>query len=179
MATWNQKNRDSVAWPTAGPPRMTVFSHLPMKGRRAGDVRSDPGGEIRQLVPGQEIAAEAEGQEEDEEEEARDPGQLPGLAVGLQEEGREHVDEEDADEDVGRPAVDGADEPAELDLAHDELDALVGGVDRGRVIEQEHDPRGDLDAGQEEGDAAEIVPERVLVLGDRLVLGELDQAPGA
>ena len=134
-----------------GPPRMIVLSQPPDEGQRAGDVRPDPGGEVGQLVPGQEVAAEAEGHEQDEEEEARHPGQLAGLAVGLQEEGREHVDEEDADQDVGRPAVDRADEPAELDrLMMNWTLSWAASID-GRVVEEEHDPRGDLEAGQEEG----------------------------
>ena len=59
----------------------------PDERKGSGDVRPDPGGGVGQLVPGQEVAAEAEGQEKDKEEKPGNPGQLPGLAVGLQEEG--------------------------------------------------------------------------------------------
>jgi hypothetical protein len=82
------------------------------------------------------------------------------------------VNEEDADQDVGRPTVDRADEPAELDPTHDELDALVGSVDGGDVIEKEKDARGDLDADEEEADSSEEVPEGVLVFGNGLLLGQ-------
>ncbi len=55
------------------------LERLPDKGQASGDVGPDPGREKGQFVPGQEIAAEAESQEEDKEEEPRDPGQLARL----------------------------------------------------------------------------------------------------
>ena len=63
-----------------------------------------------------------------------------------------------------RPAVDGADEPAERHLRHDELDAFerrIGATNF--IVEHQEDAGGDLDAEEEEGSgAAEVIPHRPL-----------------
>ena len=76
MATWSQKNRVSVAWETLRAAQDQRLEALPDKGKDPGNIRPDAGGKVRQLIPGQQIAAEAEGQEDNEQEESRDPGQL-------------------------------------------------------------------------------------------------------
>ena len=95
-----------------------------------------------------------------------------GLPVGVQEHHAEHVDEGRKDHQVRRPAVDRADQPAELHPRHDELHALVrlptaSGGSRAAaglpVITWMHE--------QEQRDAAEVVPggggmERNRLVGD-------------
>jgi hypothetical protein len=130
-------------------------------GHGARNPRPDLGGEERQLVPRQEIAAEAEREHQEQQQHAAQPRQLARLPVGLQEERAEHVHEGQQNEQVRRPAVDVPDEPPELHLRHDELDALVGLVGARPVVQQEHDAGRDLHADQEQRHAAHVVPDLV------------------
>jgi hypothetical protein len=65
--------------------------------------------------------------------------------------------------------------PAELDLGHEEAHALVRFVGAGAVVEEQQDAGGDLDAEQEQRHPAPVVPERVAVDRDFLVLRERAQ----
>ena len=71
-------------------------------------------------------------------------------AIGLQEERAEHVDHRRADHQVRAPRVNGADEPAERHLRHDELNALVGLRRRRSIVEQQQDAREDLNHEKEQ-----------------------------
>ena len=104
---------------------------------------------------------------------AAHPGHLARLPVRLEEEDAEEVRERRRDEEVGRPAVDVADQPAELHLRDDELDALVGFRRARAVVEQQQDAGGHLDGEQEQRHAAQVVPEllrvdRHALLGDEV-----------
>ena len=69
--------------------------------------------------------------------------------------------------------MDGANKPPELDPGHDELHALVSFGRGGPVVEQKQDSGHHLDGKEEEGHAAEVVPERAGVDRDGLVRDEL------
>ena len=137
--------------------------------RRAGDIGPHLGGEVGDLIPGQQIAAEAEAQHQTEQRDAAQPGQLARPAVRVQEHDAEHMDEGDEDDEVRRPAMDGADEPAELHVRHDELHAVEGLGDRGAIVEQQQDSGHHLDDEQEQRDAAEVIPGSGGMHGDSLV----------
>ncbi len=96
-----------------------------------------------------------------------------GLPVRLEQEDAEEVREREADQQVGRPAVDVANQPAELHLRDDELDALVGFGGARPVVEQQQDAGEHLDAEQEQRHPAEVVPDFLRVdrhafLGDEV-----------
>jgi len=55
------------------------------------------------------------------------------------------------------------------------MDAFVGGLNRRRVVEKEKDSRYNLNDKKEETDAAEVIPERVLVLRDLLFPCEIQE----
>ncbi len=138
-----------------------------------GHLGAHLGGEEGQLVPGQQVPAEAEPQEEKEEHAAAHPGELPRPPVGFEEEGGEHMQGGHQDDQVRRPGVQPPDQPAEAHLGHDELHALESLAGRGPVVEQQKDPGDHLDEEQEQGHAPQVVPDRVLVLGNGLFGGQL------
>ena len=104
---------------------------------------------------------------------AAEPRHLARTPVGFHHKRREHVQRHHPDEDVRRPAVDRAHEPAEGDLPRDALDALVGGRGPGLVVEEEQQARPELDQEQEEGEAPEVVEDRETVVRDDLDLGQV------
>ena len=75
----------------------------------------------------------------------------------------------EGDHEGRRPAVDGADEPAERQLGHDPADAVGGPLEGRLVVEGQHDAGDDLDEEEEEDRASRVIPERVPVLGDFLL----------
>ena len=68
-----------------------------------------------------------------------------------------------ADQQIRRPAVDVANQPAELHLRDDELHALVGFGRARPVVEQQQDAGEHLHAEQEQRHAAEVVPDLLRV----------------
>src|SRR5262249_51457090 len=96
-------------------------------------------------------------------------------AIRLEQEDAEHVDHGRADHEVGAPRMDGADQPAELDLRHEEAHALVRFVGAGAVVEEQQDAGRHLHAEQEQRHPAPVVPEGMPMDGHFLVLGELAQ----
>src|SRR3989338_11603087 len=85
------------------------------------------------------------------------------------------MDENGRDREIRGRGVDGADEPSELDLGHDEPHGLERALGPRAVIQQEQDAADDLDADEGEGDAAPVVPDGVPVDRDGLVGGEIRQ----
>jgi hypothetical protein len=77
--------------------------------------------------------------------------------------------------EVGRPGVDGANQPAKLHPGHDVLHALEGLVGAGTVIEEQQDPGQHLDHEEKKGDASEEIPVREAMAGDGLVAKRGDQ----
>ncbi len=82
------------------------------------------------------------------------------------------MQEQHADQQVGAPDVDRANEPAEIDFGHDRPHALERLIGRRLVIERQEDSRGHLDAEQKQGHAAEKVEDRRAVDGDVLLGGQ-------
>ena len=99
----------------------------------------------------------------------RDPRQLSGLAVRLEKQHAEHVHEGGEDHQVGRPGVNGTNQPAKLHPGHDVLHALEGFVGAGAVIQQQQDAGEHLDHEEEKRDAAEEVPVGEAMRGNGLV----------
>ena len=132
--------------------------HGTREGRGAGDIRAHLGGEVGDLIPGQQVTAEAKAQHEAEQRDATEPGKLARAPVGVREHHAEHVHEGEEDQQVGTPTVDGADKPTELHAGHDEADAVESLGDGGAVVEQQQQPGEHLDAEEEQRDAAEVVP---------------------
>ena len=159
----------------SSPPRANEQQVLAHHGHLAGDGRAHAGGEERQLVPGQQVAAEAEGEEDHQQSDAGQPGELARPPVGPHDVGRQDVQEQDADQQVGAPGVDGAEEPAEIDFRHDGADAFEGLVGRGLVIQGEEDARDHLDDEQEQRHSAQEVEEAAAVHGDALLGGQRDR----
>src|SRR5581483_8463707 len=139
----------------------------------ASDTRADFGREERELVPRQQVPAEPESQHQKEQKRARQPRQLTRFSVRLQEEDTEQVRERRADQQVRRPAVDVANQPAESHLRHDELDALVRFGGARPVVEQEQDAGEDLHAEEEQRQATEVVPNLLRVNRDALLFDEV------
>ena len=138
-------------------------------GNLSGHLRAHRGGEEGQLVPGQQIAAEAESHDQKEQQHAGDPCQLAGLAVGLEKQDAEHVGKGGEDHQIGGPGVDGTNQPAKLHAGHDVLHAFEGLVGAGTVIEQQQDAGEHLDHEEKERDAPEEVPVGQLVRGNGLM----------
>src|SRR5688500_9338196 len=69
-------------------------------------ARAVLGREEGEFIPGQEIAAKAKAEHDEEQKTARDPRQLAWLAIGLEQPHAEQVDEYHTNEQIGRPAVD-------------------------------------------------------------------------
>src|SRR5262249_47501597 len=146
----------------------------------AGDAGADFRREERELVPRQEIPAEAESEHQEQQQHPAHPGELSRLAVRLQEKDAEEMRERERDQQVRGPAVDVANQPAELHLRDDELDALVRFGGARQIVEQEQDAGEDLDAEQKQRHPAEVVPDllrvnRDALLGDEVPdLGEIE-----
>ena len=154
---------------TSSPLRASSSRSLPTHGTTPDDGRAHPRGEKRQLIPRQQIAAEPERQEETQQQHARHPGDFPRPAIRPHHVGGQNVQEEHADQQVGAPDMDGANEPAEIDLRHDRADTLERLVGRRLVIERQQNPRGHLDAEQKQGHPAQEIEDRRAVDGDALL----------
>ncbi len=122
------------------------------------NLSADLGGEESQGIPRQQVAAETEPHDQKQQDHSADPCEFPGFAVRLKEQHAEHVRERGKDHQVGRPGVDGANQPAKLHPGHDVLHALEGFVRSGPVVQKQQNPGQHLDDEQEESDAAKEVP---------------------
>src|SRR5207249_5948073 len=100
--------------------------------------------EERELVPGQQVAAEPEPEHQEEEQNAADPGQLSRLSIRFQNEDAEEVCEGQTNQQIRRPAVDVANQPAELHLRDDELDTLIRFAGARTIVEQQQNAGEDL-----------------------------------
>ena len=109
--------------------------------RRRVDVDADRRRPVRRLVPRQQVAGEALGETQHEQEHADEPVQLPRVLVGAEEEDAPHVQEHQDDEARGAPAVHAAHEPAGPEIVGDVLDRGVGLVG-GRLVVHRQDHAG-------------------------------------
>ena len=120
--------------------------------------------------PREARARKSEKQHQAQQRDPGQPGQFPGLSVRVREHDTEHVHECDEYQQIGGPAMDGPDQPAELDAGHDELHAFESFVDRGPVVQHQQNARDDLDGEQEQRHSAEVVPASRRVHRDGFVL---------
>src|SRR5713226_131453 len=96
----------------------------PDYGNNSRDLRPNFRREERQLVPRQQVTAKPETDGNEQKKHAAQPGQLARRIVSAHKEDAEHVYEKRGDHKIGGPAVNRANQPAELDLSHDELHAF-------------------------------------------------------
>ena len=113
-------------------------------GKRRRHLRPDDGRPVRLLVPREEIAREAESEDEEEEREAHEPVQLARLAVRAEDERARHVEDGEDDHRRGAPVVEAAHEPSREEPRLDRLHAFPRVVRRGRVREREREARHEL-----------------------------------
>ena len=142
-------------------------------GDRPDDLRAHARREVRELVPREEIPREPERERQAQQQETRDPRQLPRGSVRPHEEHAEQVHEDGEDEEIGRPRVNRANQPAELDLRHEELHRLERALRARSIVDEQQRPGGELHHKEEERHAAEVVPDRVPVHRHVLLGGEL------
>ncbi len=98
-----------------------------------------------------------------------------GLRYALRKTHAEHVHEGGKDHEVGRPGVDGTNEPAELHPGHDVLHAFEGFIGAGAVIQQQQDAGEHLNDEEEQRDAAEEIPVRKAMGWNGLMAQRLDE----
>ena len=142
--TCSAKKRESVAPAMMGPPSMRCTSGPPIDGNAAHDGGADAEAPVGVLIEAQHLAGEGHAEREQQQEDADDPGELAGKLVGAEEKDLRHVDEHDGDHEVGAPAVNGAQKPAERDVVVEELQAVPGFAGGGGVDEREQNAGDDL-----------------------------------
>src|SRR6185295_13533524 len=148
--------------------------HRPADERNdTGDLGPDLGGKESQFVPRKKVSAEPEPNSEQQEQHPAQPGDLARPAIGPHEIDAEHVNEQGPDHQIGRPAMHGSDQPAELHLGDDELDALKCGFGARPVVQQQKNAGADLHAEKKQGHAAEVIPDRVAMNRDFFLAREL------
>ena len=172
--TCRAKKRCTVNSLTSGPPRSMLAMMWPIHGMATGICKPDLGGEVAELIHGQQVAGEAEDRRQSQQRHAAEPAKLARLAVGLHKEDREHVHQDGEDHEVGRPGVRRTDQPAKVHHKGDLADRFVGFRARPVVNQQQHAGKA-LDKEKEQRDAAPVVPEGLGVDRDGLVARESGQ----
>ncbi len=130
----------------------------PQDGNPGHHRRADAETPVGIRVEAHDLPGECHTQGEQEQRDPGDPGQLARVLVGTEQEDLRHVDEQHGQHEVGAPPVNGAQEPAEGDLAVERLEALPCLRRRGDVDQSEQDAGGELQHHQHEGGAPEHVP---------------------
>ena len=125
----------------------------------ASDAGTHLGGPISPLVPRQGGPGEAHPQCQDEEDHPQEPGHLPWLLVRAPDEDPGHVEGYQDNHGVGPPVVETVDEPAERNRGEEEVQAVVGVVHRGNVVEELPHAGHNLEQEDEEGSASQGVGE--------------------
>ena len=82
------------------------------------------------------------------------------------------MEEQDSDQQVGAPGVDRTEEPAEIHLGHDRLDALEGLIRRRFIVKSQKDARHYLYGEQEQGHSAQEIENRRAMDGNVLMGGQ-------
>jgi len=141
-----------MAWPITGVGRRLPF---PLWWQRSA------------RVPGKKIATESETKNEEQQDHAADPGQLTRLAISASQRNAEHMSKSAKHHQVGRPGMNGANQPTKLHAVGDVLDALIGFTGARMVVQQEQNAGKQLNAEQEQSQSAEKIPGTVTVNGNR------------
>ena len=138
-------------------------------GAEQGDDHLRP--PVGHVAPRQQVAEEALRHQHQVDGHADEPEQFPGLAVGAVQQPAEDVQIDDDEERRSAGGVQIAQQPAELDIAHDVLDRGEGALPAGDVAHRQPDA-GDQLIDQHEGrQPAHQVPEVVVLR--RVVLGQV------
>jgi len=124
-------------------------------GKRGRQVRHDRRGPIGELAPGQQVAAQAERQRDEQHGGAREPGELPRFFIAVHEEDREHVAADRDHDEVASHYMHQPEQPAVGNVYHDVLDALEGMVGLGHIVGEEQNAGDDLDDESHERDKPE------------------------
>ncbi len=82
------------------------------------------------------------------------------------------MNENCCNKNIRGPAMDRAHEPAKFDLAHDVLNAFVGGIYRRGVVKEEQDPGEDLYNKKKKTNAPKIIPEGIPMFRNFLFFSE-------
>ena len=109
------------------------------------------------LIESKHLARERHAQRDEQQQDTDNPRELTRKLVCAEEEHLDHVNEDDGDHEVRAPAVQGANEPAERDLAIEGLQAVPGLAGRGHIDEGEKDAGRDLDREGRQRRAAEHI----------------------
>ena len=134
------------------------------EGNTAHDGCADAEAPVGVLIEAHDLAGEGHAEREQKQADADDPGEFAGKFVGAEEEDLHHVDEHDGDHEVGTPAVQRAQIPAERDVVVQNAEAGPGFVGRRAVDEREQDAGDDLQQQQDGCSAAEDIPPACVVL---------------
>src|SRR5215831_17810403 len=127
----SRKNRDVEAVKAGQCGSRDIVSSAQEPHKEATDNRHDARnfgshfrGKERQRIPGKQISTESKRERKKQQKGTTHPGNLARRSVSAQEEHTEHVNEQRRYHQVGGPAVQGANQPPESHLRHDELDTL-------------------------------------------------------
>ena len=120
-----------------------------------GDLRANRYGPEGQLVPGQQVAREAQQQRQHKQRHAHHPVKLSGRLVGGGVERPGHVQDDTQHHGVGRPAVDVAHEASRGNDVVDFLHRVVRLFGRRFVINHQRDPGDDQQKKQHQRDDAQ------------------------
>src|SRR5690606_25512748 len=131
------------------------------------------GGEVRLVVPRQQVTGEAEPQHHKKEQDADHPVELPGVFVGTGEEDAQGVEEQHDDRHAGAPVVHPPDDLAEGHFVLQVFHAGVGVNDVRNVVHGQKHPGQNLNHHDEKGQTAETINERGKIVGRVDVLGHL------
>ena len=156
--TCSAKKRESVGPAMMGPPSMRSTSGAADEGHAADDGSADAEAPVGVLIEAQDLAGKGHAEREQEQEDADDPGELAREFVGAEEEDLHQVNEHDGDHEVGAPAVQGAQIPAERDVVVEEFEAGPGVAGGGGVDQREQNAGDDLQDQNHGGGAAEDIP---------------------
>ncbi len=126
-------------------------------GNAAGDGSANADAPEGVLIEAQDLAGEGHAESHEKKKHADDPGEFAGKFVGAEQKNLNHVDQNDGDHEVGAPAVERANVPAEGDGVIEGLQAVPGFSGGGNVDEGEQDAGDDLQNEDGKGGAAENV----------------------
>jgi hypothetical protein len=119
-----------------------------------GDVDRDGGRPVRLLIPRQQVPGQREAQDDQEEHDACHPRHLARRLVRPEQDDAQHVDDGGNDDEAGAEEMQAADDAAKRHALADVADAVVRVIRRRHVVHRQDHPRDELDAQQEEQDAA-------------------------
>src|SRR5215470_10630267 len=123
----------------------------------AHDCRSDTQPPVGVLVETHDLSGESHPEGEQQQNAARDPGQLTWIFECPKQEHLYHVDHHDADHEVGAPKMQRAKIPAEGLLKIQILQTRVGLISRGHVDKGQTDAGDDLEDKTKQGAATEDI----------------------